>query len=199
MRPGTVVLRLVKAGPLEVRFRVPERDLADFRVGMPFTLTTQASGALRFAGSVTRLSAEVSRQDRTLAVEGLLGAEHDALRAGMYAEVTVKLGEVAAAVVIPSAALVERIGPEGERSLGAYVVKDEIATWQALTLRGRAGDRSAVAGLSVGESVVTLGHDQLREGGKVRIANSAQDEGHAAERGARTDAVPSGGQSEVAR
>src|SRR5690606_1689702 len=63
--PGTPVLRLIRSGPPRVRFRLAERDLALVDVGMSFSVTTQATGDTAFAGKVTRISAEVSRVDRT--------------------------------------------------------------------------------------------------------------------------------------
>jgi RND family efflux transporter MFP subunit len=170
--PGVKVLRIVKSGPLRVRFRAPERDLGRIRRGMSVEITVQATAEKRFLGKVTRISAEVSRTDRSAAVEAELDAEYDVLRAGMYAEVFLTLGTLADAVVVPSAALVERDG-KAKGETGVYVVKDRIAHFRPVKILGTSGDLTAVDSVGLDEQVVTLGHDSLRDGSTVRFAEGA--------------------------
>lgn len=168
VQPGTPVLRLVKSGPLRVRFRVPERDLSRVRVGQAIAVATQATGGHRYAGEVTRLSPEISAQDRMLAVEGVLREEPELLRTGMHAEVLLTVQALSGVTVIPPAAIVERtLGQRREQ--GAYVVDDGVAHFRPLTLLGRSGERSAVEGLDPGERVVTLGHEGLQDGARVNV------------------------------
>lgn len=169
VQPGTPVLRLVRRGPLRVRFRVPERELARVSVGMPLEVTTQATGGERFAGEVTRLSAEVSRDDRSLAVEGLLSQAHPALRPGMYAQVLLTYGQLEQAVTLPSASVVERMQAGGEVSAGVYVIEQDTAHFRPVRVLGKAQGRSAVEGVEAGAQVVTLGQQGLRDGAPVRL------------------------------
>jgi RND family efflux transporter MFP subunit len=173
VQPGVKVLRVVKSGPLRVRFRAPERDLGRITRGMPVQISVQATAAKRFNGKVTRISAEVSRSDRSAAVEAELDAEHEVLRAGMYAEVFLTLGTLDDATVVPSAAVTER---EGERAgeSGVYVVKDRVAHWRPVKVLGISGDMTAVDGVGLGDEVVTLGHDSLRDGSNIRLAEGGK-------------------------
>jgi RND family efflux transporter MFP subunit len=169
VQPGTLILRLVKAGPLRARFRVPERDLGRVQPDMRFELTTHATGDRRFAGKVTRISAEVSRSDRTAAVEGLLEVEAGLLKPGMYAEVYLTLGQLDAALLVPSAAIVERSKPAGETEIGVFVAEAERAVFTPVTIRGRSGDRTALEGVAAGKQVITLGHEYLKDGAPVKV------------------------------
>jgi RND family efflux transporter MFP subunit len=166
--PGVKVLRVVKSGPLRVRFRAPERDLGRIKKGMTVEITVQATAEKRFLGKVTRISAEVSRTDRSSAVEAELDAEYEVLRAGMYAEVFLTLGKLDDAVVVPSAALTERDGKNGGDP-GVYVVKDRVAHFRPVKILGTSGEFTAVDGVALGDEVVTLGHDSLRDGSTVRL------------------------------
>lgn len=170
VQPGTPVLRLVRSGPLRVRFRVPERDLRHVRAESPLEVTTQATGAGRFEGKLVRVSAEVSRSDRTLAAEGVLAAEHDGLRPGMYAHVSLTFGTLEEVTLVPSSALSERVGPDGVNETTVFVVDGEQARRTVVTLLGRHLDESAVEGLSPGAQVVSFGHEALRDSGPVRVA-----------------------------
>ncbi len=166
---GSPVLRLVKKEPLRVSFRVPERDLSHVKAGMPIEVTTQATGPRRFSGVVTRRSAEVGRLDRSVTVEGVLAEETPLLLPGMYAVVHLVLRTLEDVVVVPSAALVERSTPEGE-STGVYVVEGTRAKWRDVRILGSAESTTAVEPLNEGAVVITLGPDNLRDGGEVRVA-----------------------------
>src|SRR5262245_8207395 len=172
VQPGTAVLRLVKNGPLRVRFRIPERELNLVRVDMPFEVTTQATGDKHFRGKLTRIAAEVSRVDRTVAVEGILADETPLLRPGMYSEVSLDLGQLDDAVVVPSGSIIEQVGTDGQKQVGVFVVVDDKAKWTPISVKGVSGDRSAVDTLSAGARVVVLGHDSLRDGAPVRISEA---------------------------
>jgi RND family efflux transporter MFP subunit len=171
VQPGTKVLRLVQSGPLRVRFRVPERDLARVTPNMPVAVRVQATGETEHAGHVHRLAAEVSRMDRSVLAEGLLDAEHDVLRPGMYADVRLAFGRLDNVLVVPSVALVERALPDGARETGVYTVEDGTAHFRKVKVSGSSGDRSAVEGLSDDARVVVLGHEKLRDKSPVRVAS----------------------------
>jgi RND family efflux transporter MFP subunit len=173
VQPGKVVLRLVKDGPLRVRFRVPERDIARVKRDMPFEIVTQATGTERFRGKVTRVSAEVSPRDRNTAIEGVVDAETQSLRPGMYATVLLRLGLLEKANVIPGSALVER-DVEGARQSGVFLLVDRHAKWKPVSVLGRAGDRTAVSDLSAGTTVLSFGHEALRDGALVRVESEPQ-------------------------
>jgi RND family efflux transporter MFP subunit len=167
--PGTPIVRLVAEGPLRVQFRVPERDLGRVQAGRAIEVTTQATGDARFTGTVSRLSAEVARTDRTLAVEGLLSAEEPLLRPGMFAEVHLELGILDDALLVPGAGLVERVR-DAQTTYGVLVADGDVARWRDVRVLGRDGDRVAVeAALEPGDLVLVLGHEDLADGSPIRI------------------------------
>jgi membrane fusion protein (multidrug efflux system) len=137
---------------------------------MEFGLTTQATAEHRFDGAVTRLSAEVSRQDRAAAVEGILGAETPALRPGMYAKVALILGELREVVLVPSSAIHEKPGDGRAPVSGVFKVEAGRAVFRRVTLLGEADGTTAVRGLDTSARVITLGHENLKDGAPVRIA-----------------------------
>jgi membrane fusion protein, multidrug efflux system len=170
VQPGQSVLRLVRDGPLRVRFRVPERELGRVREGLPFELTTRATGQERFAGRVERISAAISREDRSAAVEGVLQDEVPALRPGMYAEISLRLGTLEGAITVPGQAVLERAGEAGVLGSGVFVVDGGAARWTKVRVVGRSGERVAVEGLQAGAQVITMGHERIRDGTSVLSA-----------------------------
>lgn len=170
--PGTPVLRVIRSGPQRVRFQVAERDLALVELGMPFSITTQATGAEAFDGKIARISAEVSRVDRTVLVEGTLDKSHPKLRPGMYAEVRLALGTLKDALVVPSGSIVDRLLADHSQEKGVFVVEDGVAVWKKVAIRGASGDLTAVDGLDAGAVVVILGQASLTDGTRVRVTEA---------------------------
>src|SRR5690606_7306222 len=111
---GASLLRLVARAPLRVRFRVPEVDLEGLRPDLPLVVATR--GFDPTIGRVTRLSGEVS-SDRTLEVEGIV-PEPDGIRPGMYADIEVEIASLHDALVVPDAAVLDRIEADGSHEVG---------------------------------------------------------------------------------
>lgn len=173
VQPGTRVLRLVEAGPLRVRFRVSEHHVARLQAGVDFELVTLATGEQRHPGKVERTSAEVSRTDRTLAVEGVLAQEVPDLRPGMYATVVVQLGKLENATLIPARALVERVTKEGSATLEVARVESGIARVDPVEVLGRYQGDVAVSGVAPDATVVVFGQEALADGDRVRATERA--------------------------
>lgn len=173
VQPGTPILRLVEEAPLLVQFRVPERDLSAVQTGAAFDVVTEATGDRTFGGIVRRVAGEVRRNDRTVLVEGELAETDDLLLPGMYADVSVSLRDLENALIVPGTALLERVAMDGARSTGVMVPVDGLAQWRAVTVAGRSGEYSAIAGpVEAGELVLTMGHNQLGHGAPVRVVRN---------------------------
>jgi RND family efflux transporter MFP subunit len=172
VQPGTPIIRLVEAGPLRVRFWVPEEELAGMRPGVPVEVSTQSTSDSVFAGRVTRLSGEVNRQNRTVAVEGVLESRDPILLPGMYARVRVKKGRVAGKVV-PGAAVLSRFDSRGTEEQGVFLASDGTARWVQVKVLGRSGDEIAVdANLADDDLVLVFGHQDLTNGAKIAIVEA---------------------------
>lgn len=172
---GTPIVRIVADGPMRVRFRIPEHDLGRVVEGQPFVLTTRATGDREFRGTIGRLSAEVSAEDRSVAVEGTLDATHDVLRRGMFVRVRVTLGNLEDAPVVAGQAIVERLGPDGNLRKGLFVIDGDSARFVPAEVRGRSGDRVAIeADLADGARVIVEGQENLRDAAKVRDVGMAR-------------------------
>jgi RND family efflux transporter MFP subunit len=183
-QPNTPILRLVESAPLVVQFRVPERDLGSVRPGVSFSATTQATGEQVFPGVVRRISGEVSRTDRTAIVEGELQQGVEILRPGMYADVEVRLRAIAGEMIVPGNAVVERVAMDGSKARGVFIVaagaaaEGQSALWVPVELLGESRGQAAIVGdLSPGDSVLTLGHTELRDGASIRVVQRESERG----------------------
>jgi RND family efflux transporter MFP subunit len=177
VQPGTPIIRLVEAGPLRVRFWVPEEELAGIRSGVRFEVATQSTSDAVFVGRVTRISGEVNRQNRTIAVEGVLESSAAVLLPGMYAQVRVNKG-VVMGTVVPGAAVLSRFHPGGAEEQGVFTTGEGVAHWVQVRILGRSGDEVAVdAELTEEDLVLVFGHQDLTNGARISIVETSPEGG----------------------
>lgn len=167
---GTPILRLVENGALRVRFRASEKHVDRVEPGARFVLRTIGTGDATFGGAVSRLSAEVSRTDRTIAVEGTLDEASDRLKPGMYATLTLQTGKLEDRVLVPSSAVSSRYADDGREEQAVFVVgADSKVERRVVDVLGKAKGLAAVTGVAAGERVVALGHEELQSGALVKV------------------------------
>jgi RND family efflux transporter MFP subunit len=162
---GDVLVTITDRSEILIDFRVPERVASRIEAGMPLTARPLALPGRVMEGEVRAVDAIVDAASRTLLVQGRLGNEDDALRAGMAFEVALAFPGETLPSVDPLA-----VQWSGE---GAYVwaVRDGKAVRVPVTIRQRNADSVLVEGaLEIGEPVVTEGVQNLRPGAEVRVA-----------------------------
>lgn len=114
-------------------------------------------------GWVDEVSSSADPTSRTLSVEILAPNLERRLLPGMFVGATIELERRNQVVSIPRDALVFR-----ESGLGAYVVRDSIARFVAISSGVESGKLvEVVSGLQAGDQVVTLGQNNLQDGTKV--------------------------------
>ena len=123
-----------------------------------------------FQGELLRVSAEVSRTDRSVEVEGQLKEIYPELRPGMYATVHASLGTLEKAVLLPSSAMLSKILPDGSSERGVFLTDGKRANYKPVEVLGEYEGKAAVRGVLPGGSVVVQGQDLLKDGGAVRLA-----------------------------
>jgi RND family efflux transporter MFP subunit len=175
VQTGAPIVRLVAEDPLRVRFRVPEYETADVAIGQTLRLSSRAPSEIDPVGEIARWSGEVSPIDRTLEVEGVV-TTRGALRPGMYVDVVIELGELRGALVVPDAAVVERIDGNGHAHLGVFTVEGDSAHWVDVKTRGRdAGKVALEAALPDDARVLVRGHRDLADGAPIRIVEGSEE------------------------
>lgn len=151
---------------MKVDVRLPERYLGRVRRGQPIQLSFDSMPGKTFTATLDAIDAQIDANGRSLLARGKLANPDGALRTGMYARARVVLRENPSALVIPEEALI----PQGSETF-VYRVENG----KAMRVKVEAGLRrdarvEVVAGLSLGDQVVTAGQLRLqRDGQEVRI------------------------------
>lgn len=165
--PGGVLATLVLRDPLLLRFQVPSEDARNLRPGLVARFRVPGDQG-EFRARITHVAGAAETSSRMVAVTAQVDdPRRAALRPGAFADVTVPVGGVAHAAVIPQTAI-----RPSERGFLAYVVEDGKARERVLTLglRTTEGLVEVKAGLRSGEELVVRGAEALRDGLAVKVS-----------------------------
>ena len=179
---GTTVVTVQQLDPLYVDFNVPQGELGRLKVGQPVKLTLDAYAGRSFSGKLSAINPKVDASTRNVQVEATVPNHDQTLTPGMFAKVSVDVGQQRRQLTLPQAAIV--YNPYGDT---VYVVqpskgKDDKGkpnpptVKQAFVTTGDSrGDQVAILkGVSTGTEVVTSGQLKLKNGSVVAVANRVQ-------------------------
>lgn len=170
------LLEVAEVDTMVVRVAVSELDIVQIREGDPVDVTLDALPGEVLRATVRRIFPAADPATRLVPVEvALSSADGRRTRPGFLARVSFELDPKPDALLVPASAIVSRGGGEG-----VYLVSDSTVVLRSVTPGlTAAGQIEIVNGLEVGDRVVTLGANLLRDGGVIRdvtgqrVANEA--------------------------
>ncbi|WP_111655346.1 efflux RND transporter periplasmic adaptor subunit [Isoalcanivorax indicus] len=179
LSPGTPVVSLQQLDPVYLEFSLPEQRLADIKLDMTVRAEVDAWPGEAFEGVITALEPGINPGTRNFMIQATLDNPEQKLRAGMFARVTIDLGDADDVVAIPQTAvsynpygnavfvIVENEGKNGEPHL--TVNRRFVRTGRTL------GDMVAILeGLEPGDRVATSGLLKLSNNATVKISDEAE-------------------------
>lgn len=168
--PQSPVVRVVNLSTMVTMANVPEREIAKLRVGNRATVRVDAFGDDVFSGFVARVSPVLDAATRSALVEVEIPNRNNALKAEMFARLTLDLATMRDAVLIPRQALVYR----GQQS-GVFVLDGDRPRFREVEPGVSQGqDVEVTAHLSPGTTVVTQGVTMLSDGMRVQVVGGAE-------------------------
>ena len=153
--------------PVKLLVAVSETDYTRISKGDKCVITADALPGESFKGSVVRIYPVMDPSSHTFNVEVQVPNANARLRPGMYARVSLNMGDTES-IVIPDAAIVKQQG-SGQRTV--FVLKDDDTAEVRLVTLGKFfdGQYEVLEGLSEGDRVVSKGQASLRAGVKVEV------------------------------
>lgn len=190
LNPGTPITVLESLDAVYIDFTIPQQQLARVPVGTPVRISLPGAQPPRtLSGKVAAIDPNVDPVTRAVKlrasvdeVAGKSDAERatDALRPGMFVNVSVVLPERARVVYVPATSIMH--APYGN---SVYIVEDtkggaggkpaKVARQQFVRVGVSRGDFVAIdEGVTPGQEVVSLGAFKLRNGAPVFVNNEIQ-------------------------
>ncbi|QCR21248.1 efflux RND transporter periplasmic adaptor subunit [Pontibacter sp. SGAir0037] len=163
------ILSMMQIDPVKVTIRVGEAYFTRVNEGMQATVLSDVYPDQEFTGQVYRKSPTIDRGSRTFQTEIRIDNKDRRLRPGMFARVTLNLGE-AEGIYIPTSAVVNQ---QGTTNQFVYVVEGDRVRRTAVETGNRYEELIQIqSGLEAGQRIVTEGMGKLNEGSLVRIMNN---------------------------
>lgn len=177
---GATIVSLQDLDPVYVDFDVPERYIGKVKAGQAVTINVDAYPDTSFVGTVATLDARVDSATRNVKVRADVPNPDKQLLPGMFADVSVSVGEAQPVVTVPRTAITYSL--QGDSVCVVVKADGQSDSGEpALTLDQRfvklgeaREDRVAILdGVKEGEQVVTQGQVKLRKGMMVTIQPDA--------------------------
>ncbi|MDQ6623664.1 MAG: efflux RND transporter periplasmic adaptor subunit [Verrucomicrobiota bacterium] len=174
---GQKLVTLQELDQVFVDFSLPQQELSDVKVGLPVKVTTDAIQGREFDGKLSAVNSAIDPATRSVALQATLDNSDHALRAGMFARVSVILPEEKPTLYIPATSVL--YAPFGNSVFVIEKKHDDQTGKDALTLRQqfiRTGETrgdfiSVTEGLKEGDEIVSTGVFKMRNGMNVAIDN----------------------------
>ncbi len=164
--PTTVIAKLTKVIPLKIEFSINERQANEIDKGTKLTFQVQ-DDLNTYSASVYAVESKVDVKTRTLKARATYPNSNGKLKPGRSASITIRLHEIKNAITAPSEAIIAEMG----RDI-AYVYKSGKAEQVELSKGLRTESKvQIIRGLLPGDTLITSGVMQLRNGMPVKIDN----------------------------
>ena len=158
--PNVPVVAVMNIDSVKVEVQVPELQALSVRRGTPVIVSVDALPDSQFKGTISRINSAVNPQSHTFKVEiDIPNADH-AIKAGMFARVTIKTDVIRDVVVVPPKAIIT----DDRGGSVVFVVRGNRAVLRKIAV-GAANEHliEIKEGLSAGEKVVVAGNYGMEE------------------------------------
>jgi membrane fusion protein, multidrug efflux system len=195
--PGMMLVTVQQLDPIRADFPLPEQAIGKLKVGQTIEIAVDAFPGKVFTGTIESLDARVAQDTRTLLVRGSLPNLNAKLLPGMFANVTVLVGNPRTVVTVPRTAVnyslygdslyvVKAVdapaesapkgapGGPGQAVAAPGAAERKLVAERRFVKTGQARDDrvAIIEGLKAGEEVVTTGQLKLNPGATIRIDNA---------------------------
>jgi RND family efflux transporter MFP subunit len=169
---GTSVFTLDDTRVVKVNFGVPDRMLANLKLGAAVPVQLQALQGRTLTGRITEIAASANRESRVFNVEVTLLNRDRSLKVGMMTSIRMERGDAQAVPVVPMTALMT--AESGSTNYSVFTVKEREGKQFAQLKSVRVGETfgKSVAideGLLPGERIIVNRTNQLNDGSPIRV------------------------------
>jgi membrane fusion protein (multidrug efflux system) len=177
VKVGDPLVSLQGLDQVFVDFSLPQQQLSEMQPDLPVKITTDAIPDREFEGKLTAVNSAIDPTTRNVSLQATLENGDHALRAGMFARVTVLLPQKKQVLFVPATAV--SYAPYGNSVFVIEKKADEKTKAEGLVLRQAfirtgetRGDFVAITnGVKASEQVVSTGVFKLRNGMNVVVDN----------------------------
>lgn len=165
LSPAIKVASLLSIHPIKIEFSIPEKYAREVHTGNKISFTIQGSDG-DYSGSIYAIEPKIDPVTRTLQVRALSPNPQRTLFPGAFADVQLIISEIPNALLIPTEAVIPELNGKKvflfrQGRAASVPVETGIRTPEEIQI---------VQGIAAGDTVITSGILQLRQGMAVEVA-----------------------------
>jgi membrane fusion protein, multidrug efflux system len=165
------MFRIVDNRSLELTVAVPSSEIASVQLGQPLSFTSDAVPGRTFQGHVSFINPTADEASRTVKVIAVVDNHDNALKSGLFVKGAIVTRERKGVLRIPRTAMLS--WDPASRSGAVYVVSGDRAQKKTVSTGAATAEAIEIAtGLAAGDTVITRGAFNLREGDRVSVVPS---------------------------
>ena len=162
--PSVIVAKLIKTAPLKIEFSVNEKQANSIKQGTKLKFSIE-NDFKEYYAEVYAVENKLDITTLSLKARALFPNENNELKPGHSAEIEINLKKNTNTIVIPSVAIVAEMGVDVVYTYNNGIAKRNIVTKGMRT----ASSVQIIQGLKIGDTLITSGVMQLRDGTKVLL------------------------------
>ena len=167
-----VLFHIVDNRLLDLTVTAPSKEMGKVRVGQTLTFSTDAIPGKTFTGKVTFINPTVNEADRSIKIVAEVRNDSEELKSGLFVKGRIITGERTGVLQVPRVALLS--WDVVEKKADVFVVRGEKVERRAIRTGAVSVDLvEVVSGVAPGETVVTRGGFNLKDGDPIVIAQGS--------------------------
>jgi RND family efflux transporter MFP subunit len=163
--PGVAAATIATTDKLTMKFGVGGGDLGYFKEGEEVVVTVEAESLLVGKGEVFMVARSADQATRSFQIEARIDNKNGLFKPGMFGKAEITIGRYENIIAVPRSAILSR---QNARVAFVYsggkAVRREVIT--GVDFNGLSEVKS---GLSVGDTLITVGQEYLEDGMKVNL------------------------------
>lgn len=164
LNPADNIATLYSINPIKIDFSVPGKYSSQVNAGDKITFTTDAHEEV-FTGQIYAIEPQIDPKTRSLKIRATSENKENKLLPGQFAKIQLTLNSYESAIMIPTEAVIPELN--GKK---VYVYKNGVAETKQIETGIRTADKiQVISGLNAGDTIITSGTLQLRQGTSVDI------------------------------
>jgi RND family efflux transporter MFP subunit len=171
--PGALILTVVDIRRLWLDVPVQEEQATQVTPGLPAEARFDAQPGRVYSGRVVRINPAANPQSRAVTARVEIQNPNGRIKPGMFGRVRLVTDRRPGVLVVPREAVVRE-----ENAAYVFVAENETATRRLVETGEEQADVIEIrSGIQPGDRVLVQGHQQLKEGAKIRVAGGERRSG----------------------
>ena len=165
LKNGDLLLTLDDMSSMKAFIYLPEKILPQISKNIKYIASSKLFPEEKYFGVISNIDQRVNRDSRTIRAYAIIDNKNKNLRPGLLLNIDIVLDEIKDTMLIPE----ESVLTSKDYSY-VFVIDEDVAKLKKVNLGITSnGMIQILSGLKSNDKVVTLGHEKLKDGSKIKI------------------------------